>query len=138
MNITQDFFSSRPIFKTIEVEGFLFDIVSLDEEVAIAIGDCESYDDMLDLAANNGLAFDRKRISDDEDRKLDIPLFWEQEALLKDIDPSIKQRVGEKICEISNLIEILSEQLEKETPEAEELSIDSDVINQHVSAHQQA
>ena len=125
------FFGNRPKFKKIEVVGEGFSIVSLSDDVRSKISECESYAKMLDLAADNGLAFNRKRISDDEDMKLDIPLFWEDEDFYTDDQPTIKEQVGIAICGISGLAVYIGSQASKEQPVE---TVDEDEVTQQLNA----
>ena len=137
-NKVELFFGSRPKFSVATVGEFSFSIVSLSDDVKELIGACESYAEMLTVAADNGLAFDRKRISEDEDRKLDIPLFWEDEDFYTDDDPTIKQQVGIAVCKLSDLAEAIGAQALKENPPVDDTTFDTELADQQVSEHPQS
>ena len=96
------------------VEGVVFEIMTLSEAQKDDVKSCINYEEMLSLAANSGISWNRKRVIEDRELAKDIKLFWGLEILDIDLDPCIKFRVGEKICEISGLDYHLKEMLESE------------------------
>ena len=114
MNIfnVKDFLKLRNDSYTIE--NIPFEMMSLTTEQTIDLKACESYIEMLDYAANYGLAIDGKRVIDDEYMAARLDALWETEELEIDSDPCIQYRVGEKVCEISGLEDFLKETLSKE------------------------
>ena len=137
MNIVQNFFGSRPTFQTIKVGDVDFDIVSLSKSDQEAISACESYAEMLNFAADNGLAYERERIVDG-DMVLDIPLFWSQDVLKDDGEPTIKEQVGAAICGISNLSEVIGQQALLEKPPEDDTTFDTELADLQVSEHPQS
>ena len=86
-----------------------------------SVKSCDSYEEMLFLAADNGLSFNRVRVIDDKELNAeDIEALWGDELKDVDCDPCIRARVGEKVCEISGLAEMLEEMLFLEAEVAKE------------------
>jgi hypothetical protein len=114
--IVSDFFAGRAklnIQKFI-VESVEFELMALDGELKEKVELCESYEDMLSMAADSGLSYNRKRVTDDAELAKDIDMLWSLSGLDVDCDPCIKYRVGEKVCEISGLTSALEEMLQSE------------------------
>lgn len=113
--IVSDWFASRAKLniQTFIVENITFELMALNSEQKEEVELCESYDDMLEKAADFGLSYKRKRVIDSELAE-DLPLLWGESSIDVHKDPCIKFRVGERVCEISELSDSLTEQLEKE------------------------
>ena len=111
--IVSDFFAKRAKLdiQAYEVEGVVFELMALTDDLKEKVELCESYEDMLSMAADNGLSYSRKRVVDDEELALDIDMLWGLDSMDVDCDPCIKYRVGEKVCEISGLASVLEEQI---------------------------
>ena len=111
--IVSDFFAKRAKLdiQAYEVEGVVFELMALTDDLKEKVELCESYEDMLSMAADNGLSYSRKRVVDDEELALDIDMLWGLDSMDVDCDPCIKYRVGEKVCEISGLSPVLEEQI---------------------------
>ena len=124
--ISSDWFASRKKLniQTFNVEGMDFEIMATNGVMTENIKSCASYDDMLSLAADYGISCNRSRVIDDPVLAVDIDLFWGLPVLDIDLDPCIKYRVGEKICEISGLSNVLLERLEADKQIA--IAIDGD------------
>lgn len=124
--IVSNWFKERATLniQAFNVEGVEFEIMALSESSKEDVKSCISHDEMLSLAANAGISCNRKRIIDDIELAKDIDLLWGLEPLDIDLDPCIKYRVGEKICEISGLNDTLSDMLasEKAADEAAEMA----------------
>lgn len=114
--IVSDWFANRAKLniQAFEVEGIEFEIMALSTSIIDDVKSCVTYEEMLCLAANSGISYNRKRVIDDEELAKDIDMLWGLESLDVDLDPCIKYRVGEKVCEISGLDSILQEMLESE------------------------
>ena len=95
-----------------DIENIVFNIMALDADLKERVELCDSYDEMVSLAANSGLLFQGKRAIDNNG--LDVPSIWGDSALDIDCDPCIQYRVGEKVCEISGLESVLEEMLQSE------------------------
>lgn len=110
-----------------EIEGIEFELMALNESLIDDVELCDSYDDMILLAADSGISYDRNRVVDDEGLKKDLDKLWSLDSLDINCDPCIKYRVGEKVCEISGLSSTLEDML-KAQKEAEEAvnNIDGD------------
>ena len=127
--IVSDWFANRAKLniQTFSVEGVEFELMALSESLCDDVKLCDTYEDMLSLAANAGIAYNRKRVIDDEELSKDIDMLWGLETLDIDLDPCIKYRVGEKVCEISGLTSTLEETLEAQEAEHQEaITIDGD------------
>jgi hypothetical protein len=121
-----DWFANRAKLKIqmFSVESFDFELMALNESLADDVKLCDTYEEMLSLAASSGISYNRKRVVDDEELAKDIDMFWGLDDLDIDLDPCIKYRVGEKVCEISGLNSTLEETLETEKQAA--IAIDGD------------
>lgn len=118
----KNFFTKQIMLSSIqefEVEGVVFDIMALSADLKERVELCESYDEMISLAADGGLSFDGSRAIDNEG--LNVSALWGEGELSLDSDPCIKYRVGEKVCEISGLDSVLEEMLETEEEAKREL-----------------
>lgn len=120
--IVSDWFANRAKLniQLFCVEGVEFELMALNENLIDDVKSCVTYEEMLSLAANSGISYNRKRVIDDEELSKDIEMLWGLETLDIDLDPCIKFRVGEKVCEISGLNSTLDEMLKSE--EAEKLA----------------
>ncbi len=114
--VVSDWFANRARLniQTFEIEGIEFEIMALNEDLKEKVELCELYNDMLSVAADAGLSYNRKRIADDENLSKDLDILWGIESLDIDSGPCVKYRVGEKVCEISGLESALQDMLEEE------------------------
>jgi len=124
--IVSEWFASRAKLniQLFNVEGVEFELMALTESLAEDVESCVTYEEMLSLAANSGISYNRKRVVDDVELAKDIDMLWGLETIDIDLDPCIKYRVGEKVCEISGLKDKLEEMLEAEKQAA--ISVDGD------------
>lgn len=124
--IVSDWFANRAKLniQLFDVEGVEFELMALTESLVDDVKSCITYEEMLSLAANAGMSYNRKRVIDDSELAKDIDMLWGLESIDIDLDPCIKYRVGEKVCEISGLKDTLEEMLEKEKQAA--ISVDGD------------
>ena len=124
--IVSDWFAKRASLsiQLFTVEGVEFELMALDGELKEKVELCESYEDMLSMAADSGLSYNRKRVTDDAELAKDIDMLWSLSGLDVDCDPCIKYRVGEKVCEISGLTSALEEMLKSES--GEDLPVNGD------------
>lgn len=124
--IVSDWFKNRANLniQVFDVEGIEFELMALSESLIDDVKSCESYEEMIATAADYGISYERKRVMDDTELSKDLDLLWGLESLDLDLDPCIKYRVGEKVCEISGLKTLLDEILEAEKLAA--LVIDGD------------
>ena len=113
------FFSERKKLniQLFSVEDIDFELMALTDDQKEEVELCDTYDLMLSKAADFGLSYNRRRVADDEELAKDISLLWEQDELDIDLDPCVKFRVGEKVCEISGLSQVLKDRLEEEKAE---------------------
>ena len=124
--IVSEWFASRAKLKIqiFSIEGVEFELMALSESLIDDVKSCVTYEEMLSLAANSGISYNRKRVVDDVELAKDIDMLWGLESIDVDLDPCIKYRVGEKVCEISGLKDDLEEILEIERQAA--IAIDGD------------
>lgn len=85
------------------VDGVEFELMALSGEQKEAVLECETYDLALIRAANYGVSYDRKRVSDDAELAKDLDLLWELEEVNAVTDPCMQFRIGERVCEISGI-----------------------------------
>jgi hypothetical protein len=114
--IVSDWFANRASLniQTFTVEGIEFELMALSDTLIESVELCDTYEDMLTLAANYGLSYNRKRVIDDLELAQDIDLLWGLDSMDIDTDPCIRSRVGERVCEISCLADVLDDMLEAE------------------------
>lgn len=114
--IVSDWFADRAKLdiQSFEVEGIEFELMALNESLIEDVKLCDTYEEMLSLAADSGISYNRKRVVDDKELAKDIDMLWGLDSLDIDLDPCIKFRVGEKVAEISGLNSTLEEMLQSE------------------------
>jgi len=122
--VVNDWFANRLIQKTIQTftaENIEFEIMALTQSMIDKVKSCDSHKEMLFLAADSGIVFNGTRAIDSKDLTADdITALWGDESLDIDCDPCIRARVGEQVCEISGLAEMLEEVIALEAELAEE------------------
>ena len=127
--IVSDWFANRAKLniQTFEIEGVEFEIMALSDGLKDDVKQCETYEDMLSMAADFGLSYNRKRVVDDSELAKDLDILWGIESLDIELDPCIKYRVGEKVCEISGLDSALQDMLEsEEAKKLADITVDGD------------
>ena len=114
--IVSNWFEKRAAlnFQTFEVAGVEFELMALTEALIEDVTLCESYEEMLCLAADAGISYNRKRVADDVELSKDLTLLWGLDDMDIDADPCIKYRVGEEVCSISGLESVLADMLKSE------------------------
>ncbi|MEE8288944.1 MAG: hypothetical protein V3R25_05980 [Nitrosomonadaceae bacterium] len=110
--IVSEFFKTRA--KIFKIEGVEFELMGLTNSLIEDIKNCESYDAMLDKAADYGLSCDNNRVMDDEELAEHVAKLWKLGQLDISCDPCVKYQVGEFVCEISGITDVLMDQLERE------------------------
>jgi hypothetical protein len=105
------------------IEGIPFQLMSLSEENIVAARLLATSQEIIKLAASGGFAIDRKRTIESADENLvnSVELLWQHEEILAFDDPTIMFSVGEKVCELSGLSDVLAELILDEE-EAERLA----------------
>ncbi len=101
------------------VDGVEFELMALSDEQKEAVLECETYDMALTRAANYGVSYDRKRVSDDAELAKDLDLLWELEEVNAVTDPCMQFRIGERVCEISGINADIDSMLAEEKAEEE-------------------
>lgn len=108
------------------IQGITFELMSLSEGNIKKARELETSQEIIELAANGGFAINRKRAIEDEGFLDSLALLWEQEEVLAFEDPTIMFSVGEKVCELSGLSDVLSEMILDEDVAAEVLAAKED------------
>lgn len=128
---TSDWFAKKKKFKPqeVDVEGVDFLLIPLTDELIEQAKSCTTYAEMLMSAADFGQAADfgnksgPTRVYDDIESRDDIEMLWHQELLAAiDCEPSLQQKVGEKVCAISGMTSYYEERKRKEDNDTAELA----------------
>jgi hypothetical protein len=93
----------------IDIDGIVFDVIPLSEQLKDLFMECESYKDMLCFAANHGVAVDYEPVYLNPELSESMESAWGDDQMPEDSDPCIQYRVGEYIAEISGLADLLEE-----------------------------
>jgi len=116
-------------FKEIRIEGVYFNYVALTDELIESVKSCTFAAEMLEMAADYGMSNERERMIDDDEDLNNLDAFWCSPKLSIELDPSIRQQLGQKVCEISGLSETIEDmkaleaEVAKEEAEAELLKV---------------
>jgi hypothetical protein len=104
------------------VNGITFELMSLSKENIAAARVLTSSKNIIELAANGGIAINKNRMIEDESLIDSLAAYWGHPEVKAFEDPTIMFSVGEKVCELSGLSEVLSEMIldEEVAEEAEE------------------
>lgn len=105
--------------QTFIVEGIEFEIMALTESLKDDLESCLSYKEMLFFAADSGVSCNRRRVADDPELAKDLNILWGEEIMDLDLDPCIRHRVGDKVCEISGLSSYIEAVFDTEVEAAE-------------------
>ena len=97
-------------FKTYNIEGIEFDLIPLTDDLIQELKVNETYDEMILSAANYGISAGRERAWDDAEMADDLDGIWSLEQMTIDCTPSLQHKVGEKVCAISGLTELVEDQ----------------------------
>ena len=130
--IVSNWFEKRAALniQTFEVEGVVFELMALDEDLIERVKDTNSYNELLSVAADAGISYNRKRVADDIELSKDLALLWGLGDLDIDADPCIKYRVGEQVCDISGLTQYCSQVLEQEEEAALQAELDAEAARE--------
>lgn len=116
------------------VEGQVIPLMCLTEKMIEEVKDIEDYKEALHYAADRGLMLDGKRIFDDEYLCDDLEDYWLYMQEEMELDPCVRERVGERICEKSglqgHLDDLLELMKEEESKEESETIIDGDELTE--------
>lgn len=107
-------------------ESYSFALISLTKDMVDELKDVEVYEDVLSKAADYGLSVDRLRAFDLVSVVDELEVMWALDEMQVDVDPCIKYRVGERVCEISGLQDHLEYLLEVKKEEDGTTTIDGD------------
>lgn len=134
--IASDWFKNRASLKIqiVIVEDIEFEIMALNKDQKEKVKGCNSYNEMLDLAANIGLSAERQRVIEDKEMVKDIELFWSSETEDIDCEPSVRRKVGLKVCGISGLNEALEETASLEDAEKKKQDQAENIVNEEFIA----
>jgi len=108
-------------------EGVPIPIMALSEQLESQALEIDNYNDLLTFAADNGIQYKGERISSDEYKLSQIETYWDELHKFKNVDPCIRYRVGERVCEKSTVLkEHMESLLELESEEEQIDFIDGD------------
>ena len=96
------------------VQGFEFELMSLSKENIEAARVLASSKDIIELAANGGIAINKNRMIEDENLVNGLAAYWDHPDVKAFKDPTIMFSVGEKVCELSGLSEVLAMKIYEE------------------------
>lgn len=121
-----DFFAEQalliPRLHTIENIGI--ELLALSSELIQTVKEQETSEEMINMAANSGLAYyangESFRVVDNERLVNQIAQWWEKDELPIDVEPSIKHQVGMLVCKISGISDFILEKSEYEALEKDE------------------
>ena len=140
--IVSDFFAERAKLK---FTGFTvgeteFVLMAVDKGQREEVELCDSSAEMIKLAANFGISYDRKRVVDDTELAKDIDMMWE---VVESNEPNAKARdqVGVEVLIISDLHDTYKDMVETEAyaeNEAKNLIKQQLENNPHIDIHQMA
>ena len=88
-------------FQEFTVEGVMFNLIPLTDELSESVTEGKTLVEMLEMAADYGISSGRLRIAHDTVMYEDMADFWALDELNTECSPSIKEQVGQKVCEIS-------------------------------------
>jgi hypothetical protein len=91
--------------------GITFELMSLSKENIAAARVLTSSKDIIELAANGGIAINKNRMIEDESLIGSLAAYWDHPEVKAFEEPTIMFSVGEKVCELSGLSEVLSEMI---------------------------
>ena len=102
-----DWFAEKVRFEQQEtiLGNITFPIIPLDDDHLESIQLADTYSEMIDIAVLNGMASGDSRVCDNPRMDAYYAEFWEKH----DGEPSIKNQLGEFICDISGLSEIVAD-----------------------------
>jgi len=142
MFIVSDWLEFRSKLKIEEhiIDDVKFELMNLTTDLFKDVVACETSSEMLSLAANAGVSYNRNRVVDNPELAKDLDILWELDNLQFDTDPCLRHKVGEKVCVMSGLSQALEEKLELEAMEAEEdvNILDADGVSQEQLAEDAA
>lgn len=95
--------------QVITIEGIDFEVMALSQQLIDDIKSCVDYEEAINIAATAGLVLDGKRAVDDQDIAGRLGELWSEEYLKTEVEPSIKEQVGLKVCDISGINSVIEE-----------------------------
>ena len=106
------------------IEDIGFEFLALTDDLIQSVKKCETYNDMIELAADSGLAYydhgESFRVVDNDRMLSSVSGLWEKSELDIDTDPSIRHKAGILVCEISGISGFVLDKKEYEKIEKEE------------------
>jgi translation initiation factor 1 (eIF-1/SUI1) len=96
-------------FKEITIEDVYFNYIALTDELVESVKSCTFSAEMLEMAADYGISNERERMIDDDDDLNNLDAFWCSPKLSIELESSIRQQLGQKVCEISGLAETIED-----------------------------
>ena len=91
------------------VNGITFELMSLSKENIAEARVLTSSKGIIELAANGGIAINKNRMIEDESLVDSLAAYWQHPEVKAFEDPTIMFSVGEKVCELSGLSDVLAE-----------------------------
>lgn len=117
--IVSEYFKTIP--KAFNIGDVEFELKGLTNALIEDIKNCDSYDKMVKAAADYGLSCDNKRVMEDEEKCSHVENMWKDVAKKLGHEINAILLVGEYVCDISGISDILIEQLDRETAEAKKI-----------------
>ena len=96
------------------VDDISVDLVPLNDELIQKLKMCETAQEMVFAAADFGVSKGRERFCDDAQLAEYLGEVWIKSELLAYGEPSVKEMVGDKVCEISGLTDYIQDKRDDE------------------------
>lgn len=118
MFIVSDWLEFRSKLKIEEriIDDVKFELMNLTTDLFKEVIACNSSAEMLDLAANAGMSYNRNRVVDNPELSKDLDILWNLDNLQFDTEPCLRHKVGEEVCLMSGLSSALEEMRALEKP----------------------
>jgi hypothetical protein len=110
----------EPIVDTIE--GVTLSITALTDDLIQTVKECLTSEDMYLASADYGVSSGDTRFCDDEKLAVYLSDAWVSPEFTIDCEPSLKYQVGERVAEISGILEFIEAKKDFEEVEAKELA----------------
>ena len=94
------------------------ELMALTGEQCEMLESCETYKEMIDFASEHGFSLERQRTIEDEDKAIEVGLMWKHEELEEIENPSFRELVALRVCEISGASDIIDAMRKQEEDRA--------------------
>ena len=103
------------------IAGFTFNLITLTQFIREDFAECETNQEVLELASELGLAIKGERASAYKGMtQQKLELFWaRKEFEVKEGEPSIRERFGEAVLRESNMLDLIEDEVEEFDIESE-------------------